>query len=131
MKKFALGVLLLATSLMADLDYATNFAEAKKIAKKENKGIFVILSKENCDACWYMAEVVFDDDDLVESLQSKYIPLHVDIHNDVIPKGLGYIGTPTMYFLDENGKKLRKGRIDGAQNLKEFTQSMFKIKKNK
>ncbi len=130
MRKYLLSTLLLASSLMADLEYASDLDTAKKMAKKEHKGIFVILSKENCDACWYMQNIVFDNDDIVFDLEEKYIPLHVDIHNDVIPKGLGYIGTPTMYFLDEDAKKLKNGRIDGAQNVSEFNEIMSKVGSN-
>ena len=120
-------ILLATTSLLAELDYANSFKEAKLLATKEHKGVFVILSKEGCDACWYMQNVVFDNDDVVDMLESKYIPVYIDIHDDVVPKGLGYIGTPTMYFLDANGKKLKNGRIDGVLNYREFLERLSNV----
>jgi len=56
-----------------------------------------MLSKKNCDACWYMENIVFDDDELVRRIEKNFIPLHLDIHDDNI-HGLTYIGTPTFYF---------------------------------
>ena len=127
MLKVLVSLMFMARALLAELDYAESFKEAKALAKKESKGIFVILSKEGCDACWYMENIVFDSDEVVDLLELHYIPLHVDIHNDAIPKGLGFIGTPTMYFLDANGKKLKHGRIDGALNQKEFLEAMKRV----
>ena len=108
-------------ALFGEVEYAKNVKSALEQAKKEDKMVMVMLSKEDCDACYYMEEIVFDDDDTAEMIMQDFIPVHLDIHNDYVGD-YPYIGTPTFYFLDKNGKKVY--RQDGAANIKDFTQTL-------
>jgi len=126
MKTILAGVLLAAATLLhAELDWV-DYDTALSSAKKEGKIVMVMLSQEGCDACWYMDEVVFDDDNVVAELQMDFIPVHFDIKSDVLPKRFTYVGTPTFYFLDAEGKKIE--RLNGAANVKDFTDFMRDVK---
>lgn len=116
----------LSVSLLAELDWATDYAEAAEQAKKEQKMVMVMLSQENCDTCWYMENVVFDNDDLVYELQSSFVPVKIDIHEEIVPQGLSYIGTPTFHFLSGSGEKI--DRLVGGANVKDFTEALREIK---
>jgi len=126
MKKIALLALVAASTLMADLEWAKSFGAAKEQAAKEKKMVMVMLSREGCPACEYMRDIVFDTDTLVEELQASFVPVYIDIHNDFVPSGLGYIGTPTFHFLTAEGNK--RGRLDGAANVPDFTAAMREAK---
>ena len=121
--------LLVATAslLMAELDWADNYDAALETASREGKLVMVMLSSEGCPACEYMKDIVFDDDDLVDELHMGFVPVQLDIHNDMIPSGLGYIGTPTFHFLTADEKKI--GRLDGGANIMDFTTKMREVKK--
>jgi thioredoxin-related protein len=118
---------LLASCALAELKWAPSYDAALVQAKKEKKHVMVMLSKENCPACEYMGDVVFEEKMVVSEVEKSYVPVHIDIHNDFIPEGLGYIGTPTFHFLDASGKKM--GRYDGAANIPTFMGILGKYKK--
>jgi thioredoxin-related protein len=117
---------LAATALFAELDWVSSYDAALKKANKEKKLVMVMLTRENCDACWYMENVVFENDDVVYEVEEDFVPVQVDIHNDFVPDGMGYIGTPTFHFVNTDGKKI--DRLDGAANVKEFTEFIRKVK---
>jgi len=127
MGKIILALSLLASCALAELKWAPSYDAALAQAKKEKKNVMVMLSKENCPACEYMTDVVFEEKMVISEVAKSYVPVHIDIHNDFIPEGLGYIGTPTFHFLDASGKKI--GRYDGAANVPSFMGILGKYKK--
>ncbi|PHR55443.1 MAG: thioredoxin [Arcobacter sp.] len=129
MKNILAFLLLVSLSLFAEPHWIDSIDEAKLIAQKENKHIMVMLSKDACDACWYMENIVFDDEKVKVLLDSNFIPVYLDIYQDEIPSELKYVGTPTFYFLDASGNKLGF-RVNGVKNVKDFTTIVNKILQN-
>ena len=126
MGKIALVLSLIASCAMAELKWAPSYDAALAQAKKEKKNVMVMLTREGCDACEYMTDVVFEERAVAEDVYKYFVPVHIDIHNDFIPEGLGYIGTPTFHFVSSGGKKL--GRHDGAANIPTFMGIMKKYR---
>ena len=126
MQKAFFLLMLIVSSLYANPEWTDSIEEAMIRAQKENKQIMVMLSKDACDACWYMENIVFDDDKVKTLLYTKFIPVYLDVHQDKIPVNFKYVGTPTFYFLDAKGKKLGF-RISGVKNIKDFTKIMNKV----
>jgi thioredoxin-related protein len=127
MGKIILALSLLASCALAELKWASSYDTALAQAKKEHKHVMVMLSRENCPACEYMSDIVFEEKMVMTEVEKSYVPVHIDIHNDFIPDGLGYMGTPTFHFLDANGKKI--GRYDGGANVPTFMGLLGKYKK--
>lgn len=127
MNKILLTLSLLASCAFAELKWAASYDAALVQAKKEKKNVMVMLSKEDCPACEYMENTVFEEKAVVDTIEKGFVPVHIDIHNDFVPEGLGYIGTPTFHFLDAKGKKI--GRYDGAANIPTFMGILGKYKK--
>jgi thiol-disulfide isomerase/thioredoxin len=125
MKKIIFIAGLLVSTLFAQIPWM-KYNDALVEAKKENKIIVVMLSKEDCPACEYMEDTVFEDDNVVQEFNKNFIGVHLDIHNDVIPNGLTYIGTPTFHFINTFERKL--DRIDGGVNAKDFTDKLQEVK---
>lgn len=130
MQKLFLFLVFLSLSLFAEPDWTDSIDKAKLSAEKENKYIMVMLSKDACDACWYMENIVFDDDKVKELLYENFVPVYLDVLQDKIPAEFKYVGTPAFYFLDANGKKLGF-RINGVKNVKDFTTIVNKLLKDK
>jgi len=124
MLKVVLFTLLLSASL-----FASTLNEAKHRAAKEDKAILLMLSKQDCDACWYMQNIVFTDKKMQVLLEKNFVVVHLDIHKDNIPKSYEYLGTPTFYFLNAQEEKISR-RIDGAKNIKDFTVIIDEVLKN-
>lgn len=96
------------------------------MAVKEGKHILVMISKENCDACWYMENIVFEDKKVNTLVMSNFVPLYLDTENDDIPSEFHYMGTPTFYFMSAEGEKIGH-QVNGASNVKDFTQKVQEI----
>jgi len=122
--KFFLSLCLLgSTALFADLNWASNYAKAFEKAKEQKKGVMIMLSKEKCDACWYMENIVFDEDELVTEIEKKFIPLYLDVHDDI--HDLSFTTAPTLYFMKSNREVMK--RLNGVYNIKELTSALHKI----
>jgi len=119
MKKIFASLVFLAVSVFAEQDWLRSYEQAKTLALQENKLILVMLSKEGCDACWYMENIVFEDSAIDALLKKNFVPVYLDIHEDSVPEQFKYIGTPVFYFTDAQGKKI--GHVlNGASNVKDF-----------
>lgn len=127
MKKIVFGLVLLVSSVFAEIKWATSYDAALIQATKEKKNVMVMLSRENCPACEYMDDIVFEEKAVATEVNKNFVPVHLDIHKDFLPDGLGYIGTPTFHFLDAKGKKI--GRYDGGANIPNFMGILGKYKK--
>lgn len=128
MRKIVLLLTLGATLLFAGLDWIEDYDKGLEAAGKEGKWVMVMLTREGCPACNYMKEIVFDDDDVIDALNRHYVPVMLDINTHLL-HGLGYIGTPTFYFLEANGRRIE--RHDGGLNQKEFMDLLRQVDKRR
>ncbi len=126
--KILLSIFLLTISLFAEQDWTRSYKEAQSIALKENKNIMVMISRETCDACWYMENIVFEDEKVHALIMNNFVPVYLDVIADDIPERFSYMGTPTFYFTKANGEKLGH-RINGASNVKDFTKKVEDVLK--
>ena len=126
MKKIAVACVLLTSSLFAGLDWIDTYKAGMAKALQEKKLVMVILTKEGCPACEYMEDIVFEEDALTDEINKDFVSIHFDVNNDYVPQNLRYIGTPTLYFLTEEGKKIE--RLDGGANVKDFLELIRDVK---
>ncbi|MDY0117864.1 MAG: thioredoxin family protein [Sulfurimonadaceae bacterium] len=125
MKKIIVALACITTALFAELAWV-DFDDAIEQAKKTDKIVMVMLSREGCPACEYMQDIVFEDKKVMAEIEKSVIPVYLDINNDFIPDGLPYIGTPTFHFM--NSHEIKKGRIDGGANVKDFLEELEDVK---
>jgi len=118
MKKVVVSILLLASSLLADLNWMKDLDDAYDKAEVENKIVMVILVQQGCPACKYMEDIVLKDKDVIQIFNKNFIGVLLDIHHDSVPLELEHFVTPTIYFLTSEEEILYK--IDGYKNEKEF-----------
>lgn len=119
---------LLALSLFGEQNWLHSYEEAKAQAFKEKKLVLVMISREGCDACWYMENIVFEDEGVQALMLENFVPVYLDTQNDEIPEAFDYAGTPTFHFTDAQGNKIGY-RIGGASNIKDFTLTLETILK--
>ncbi len=127
MTKSVLLSLILISSAMGEVKWASSYTAALSQAAKEKKNVMVMLSKEDCPACEYMESVVFEEGVVETTIAKNFVAVHLDIHNNTLPAGMGYIGTPTFYFLNAKGEKVK--RYDGAANIPTFMGVLNSAKK--
>lgn len=119
MKKIVILFTLFFTFANAEVAFMHDYQKAVAKAKKENKRIMLMLTKENCQACWWMEHTAFKNEALKSKIESNFISVQVDVEKGNVPMNLEYLGTPTFYFLTKNQDQ--ESRIDGALNVKKFT----------
>lgn len=127
MSKVLLALSLIASCALAEIKWAPSYDAALVSAKQEKKNVMVMLSKEGCPACDYMENVVFEERAIEDAITKGFIPVHIDVHTDKVPSGLGFIGTPTFHFLNASGEKLK--RHDGGANIPTFMGILNSVKK--
>lgn len=127
MTKIVLGLALVASVLMADIQWEKSYESALSQATKEKKNVMVMLSKEGCPACEYMKGVVFEDKIVQDTVNQNFVSVYMDVHKNNIPSSLEFMGTPTFYFLNSKGQILK--RHDGGAKISKFLQIISSIHK--
>lgn len=128
MKNILLLTLLLTSSLLAELDWATSYEQGLAKAKNEHKMVMLMFSTKTCKMCNYMKKTVYENDDVIEYVGNFFIPIEVDVQAHPDKYGYTVIGTPTYYFLTSDGKQIGRMMMGGAspegflQKLKDVQQ---------
>jgi thioredoxin-related protein len=129
--KIFVGFFLLFSLLFGEeIELLDSFQEATQKAKKENKKAIIMLTSEGCDACWYMENIVFENENIQDQVNADFVMAKVDITSDLYPEWMSFIGTPTFYFVDGNGKNVAK-KLGGAANIRDFGKVLEDVKKGK
>lgn len=130
MKKILLALLLISSSLFAELDWAPSYEQGLAQAKKEHKIVMLMFSKKTCKMCNTMKKTVYENDEVAEYVKSFFIPIEIDV--EVHPDKYGYtvIGTPTYYFLGSDGKQIGRIMVGGA-TTEGFLQKLKDVKQGK
>jgi len=110
----AAGVMLLASSAVADLWWADSYKEALKQAKEEHKIVMLMFSSPTCGVCHTMKAEVFEDDRVFTYIEKHFVPVDIDVRQHPDKLGFRVFGTPTFYFLDGDGKEVAPPKIGGA-----------------
>ncbi len=85
--------------------------KAKELAEKSEKIIFIDAHTTWCGPCKKMAATSFQDQEVAEAFNSKYINLKVDIENDPDGQEIARMykvqAYPTLLFINSRGKLLK------------------------
>jgi thioredoxin-related protein len=124
-KKIVLLVMLLSASLMAnEIKWASDFNEALKEAKAQNKPVFFISSRHSCKYCVVLDETTLKDKRVVKALNRDFISvISYSDENDYMPKELWRPGTPALWFLKPSGEPMYQpimGALDANNLLEAF-----------
>jgi len=80
----------------------TNYEEAFKIAKSENKAVFILFSTEYCRWCTKLKETTLTNPKLIKRLNKEFIVLFLDRDIDIYPSKYKVKAVPAIYFTDKN-----------------------------
>ncbi|HEY9129500.1 MAG TPA: thioredoxin fold domain-containing protein [Sulfurovum sp.] len=104
----------------SEMKYETNFDEAVKRSKKENKNIMLVLVSNYCPWCRKFEQRVLLKEEVNSIVQTNYIPLILNKEKDPFPKEFDTGFTPIIHFIDHKTQKSYKNVI-GYNNKDEFT----------
>lgn len=109
---FALSLIVISV-FGADIMWQTSYAEAAKRAQQEAKPMLLFMNRPGCGSCEFMKENVFTDPQIVDYLNSHYIPVSLDIHKSDAPEALQVKMTPVFHFVRGDGSKIQDTLIGG------------------
>ena len=125
-----IGGLLIAHNLMKPAVKWKPYSPAMlKEAVDSGKPVMLDFYADWCVPCLELDRITFTDPGVIEALY-PYRTIKVDLTNydspeaEAIRRKFGVSGVPTLIFLDKNGKEIKKKRIVGFVNPKEFLKRM-------
>ncbi len=101
--KYIILIMALISALNAEFDWPSDYDEALENAKKEKKGVYLLIGSANCPFCEKFENQVLTDNDVYKKLTKNFIPLYLSRDIDDIPEKFKTSPIPRHYFLDENG----------------------------
>ncbi|HIP46124.1 MAG TPA: thioredoxin family protein [Campylobacterales bacterium] len=103
-----------------------DFDKALKKAKIENKIIMIKGTSEHCHFCKKMDREVFSENEVMDVLKKEFISVEIDIYKEKLPLNLNYKVTPTYFFIDSDGKSLKK--VPGSWDKNDFLEILSEVK---
>ncbi len=120
MIKILLSIMMLVSVLLsADLDWPSDYEEALKQAKVQNKHVYMLITAQGCRWCRKFEATTLQDKATLELLNKKYVLLHVDKDLDFFPKKFDTKRVPKHYFITEKGEEIYS--FLGYWNSEDFT----------
>ena len=80
----------------------TNYDEAFKVAKAENKAVFILFSTEYCRWCTKLKETTLKNPEVLSRLNAEYVVLFLDRDKSKYPSKYHVKGVPDVYLTDKN-----------------------------
>ena len=97
------------------LDWGHDYQAALRMAKKENKMVYLFIGADKCIHCDRFKEQTLSNEELIETMKEDYILLYMSRDRHPIPDGFEKYGVPMHYFLDADGKII--AHIVGSREL--------------
>ena len=106
MKYLLVMLALISTLWSADLGWSDNYEASLKIAKKENKDVYVLVTSNSCRWCRKFENETLQDEEILAMLRKKYVLVHVDKEMDDIPSWFKVRSVPKHYFVTAKGEEI-------------------------
>jgi len=117
----------MATSLFGEGITWRSWSDGVKEAKASHKIIMIDVVRTGCHYCDDMEEAVFKDTAMAAYIESRFVPVKVNLSNEKMPMGLDVSMTPTFFFVTEEGMLLKS--IPGAWNQEDFRSFIEGVKR--
>lgn len=119
---------------MSSIKWMDSLEEAKKIAFKENKFLFICFCADWCESCHEMDKTTYKNQKVVDKLTNNFITVKLNISKseeaEKIRKKYNIAQFPTMIFLDKEGNLLNNYTLLGFLDSEQFILSLDKVIKN-
>jgi len=104
MKTILLLVFLINSLFSYQLDWTHNYEKALRVAKKENREIYLFIGADNCRFCKNFKEKTLSKKDVKDKLDKDFIVVYLSRDEDLIPEEFEARGVPRHYFIKPNGE---------------------------
>lgn len=116
LSKVFISIFLSCISLYG-VDWLT-YDEARLLQEKNHKIIMIDAVRSSCHYCSDMDAEVFEDAQMMQYLEARFILVKVNLDNDSMPLSINPAFTPSFSFIDKHEKIIKT--INGAWNIEDF-----------
>ena len=111
---------------ISGLNVTTDVNNAFSASHDENKTLVIIYDRDSCVYCEMFKENVLGNVNVQKHLNDGYVVLLVDINKNPDMAGkYNVFGTPTVQFLNPDGKEIKK--VEGYVGADEFLKTLKEI----
>jgi len=106
------------------IHYTHNFLQARREAIREHKLIMIKIEAEHCQPCKKLNRVLATNNRIKRLINHniKVVKVNID-HQDRVPMGLSYMGTPTVFLIQPKTKKVLM-RLQGVIPARDLEESL-------
>ena len=124
-KLIFIGILFLTNIYASNINWSKEDLNhtIKSIKNKKQKIIMAYFWQKDCNACEYMRDRVFENNEVSSFINKNFIPYKTNILTFEYP----VFAFPAIYFIGEDGEELTEP-IMGARNLDDFMSIIKDIK---
>lgn len=106
MKYIVLTLLLISSLWSAELGWSDNYEASLKVAQKENKDLYVLITSSTCRWCRKFENTTLQDKEVLKMLNEKYVLVHIDRDIDEFPAWMKTKSVPRHYFVTAKGEEI-------------------------
>ena len=97
MKYLVIIAALISSLWSAELGWSDDYEKALKIAKKEKKNVYVLVTSSSCRWCRKFENTTLQDKEVLKRLKEKYVLVHADRDMDDLPEWFKIKRVPIKY----------------------------------
>jgi thioredoxin-related protein len=106
MRYIILTLLLISSLWSAELGWSDNYEKSLKVAQKENKNLYVLITSSTCRWCRKFENTTLQDKEVLKRLSEKYVLVHIDRDIDDFPSWMKIKSVPRHYFVTAKGEEI-------------------------
>jgi len=106
MKYLVIIAALISSLWSAELGWSDDYEKALKIAKKEKKHVYVLVTSSSCRWCRKFENTTLQDKEVLKRLKEKYVLVHADRDMDDLPEWFKIKRVPRHYFVTAKGEEI-------------------------
>lgn len=125
MKTIILFMALIFALTLSGVEFHT-YQEALELQKQNKKIIMIDVMRTGCHYCSDMKKEVFDDPEMTQWLQQRFIISEINLDYETIPFDVEIHFTPTFLFVNSKNQIVKK--IPGSWNIQDFKDLTKEIK---
>ncbi|MBL1409795.1 thioredoxin family protein [Sphingobacterium faecale] len=124
----SMNIGLFAQNRKVDLKENLPFEEVLKMAKAQDKYIFLDFGSLTCKPCLYIKKFVLTLDSVADFINARFVSVDYNqgAEKDRLRKLYNVVGEPVLLILDQDGNFMHRmaGRVEGNELMERFRQGL-------
>lgn len=107
MKIIFIAIMMISSLFASNIDWPSNYDEALKKAKQENKKVYLFITSDSCKWCREFEDTTLQNKEIMKKLNDNYVLLHLSKERHTIDDRFNHMTfVPKHFFLKADGEKI-------------------------